>query len=210
MILETFACQPLATNSLLVACEVTKKAALFDPSGDSLSKFKELLKKNHLTPEAIYLTHSHWDHIIDASLCQETFGLPLFVHEADVKNLELPGSDNLPLMFPVTPAKATGFLKENHNYQIGTISFQVIHTPGHSPGSLCFFFPKEKILISGDTLFKGSIGNISFPTSCPNDMWNSLKKLESLPGNTTVYPGHGPKTRLDQETWISRAEEIFG
>lgn len=94
--------------------------------------------------------------------------------------------------------------------KVGQLNFQTIHTPGHSVGSICLYEPSQNVLFSGDTLFKGSIGNISFPTSRPDLMWSSLDKLAKLPASTIVYPGHGPTTTIANETWLSDAQHYFG
>ncbi len=86
---------------------------------------------------------------------------------------------------------------------------KVIHTPGHSPGGVCFYLPSEKILFSGDTLFRGTIGNLSLPTARPDLMWDSLKKLAALPPETKVYPGHGGPTTISAEKWIAHAKGKF-
>jgi glyoxylase-like metal-dependent hydrolase (beta-lactamase superfamily II) len=80
--------------------------------------------------------------------------------------------------------------------RVGEVEFQVIHTPGHTPGCVCFWFPKEDLLVSGDTLFQGSIGRLDLPTARPKLMWGSLQKLAQLPANTRVIPGHGQETTI--------------
>jgi glyoxylase-like metal-dependent hydrolase (beta-lactamase superfamily II) len=105
--------------------------------------------------------------------------------------------------------KADGFLIEGQKLTVGDLDIEVIHTPGHTPGGVCFYLPKEKVLISGDTLFRGTIGNLNFPTSRPDLMWGSLKKLAALPADTKVYPGHGGSTTIGAEKWIGHAKERF-
>lgn len=210
MILDTFPCGLLATNAILIACEETKKAILIDPAEGSFDIYQNLLKKKDLTPCAIYLTHSHFDHIADANRCRSFFSIPLFVHRLDEKNVLDPGTDGIPLILPVESAHVDGYLEDGQLCRVGELEFKVIHTPGHSPGSVVFYFPGENVLISGDTLFKGSLGNLSLATARPEKMWDSLKKLAKLPQKTKVYPGHGPTTTLEKEDWLDRAELIFG
>jgi len=100
-------------------------------------------------------------------------------------------------------------LQEGEIIEVGKLQLIVIASPGHTPGGVCFYLDKEKILFSGDTLFKGSIGNLSFPTADPQAMWHSLKKLEKLPSETVVYPGHGPSTTIGDEDWLPKAQELF-
>jgi len=101
-------------------------------------------------------------------------------------------------------------LKEGDRVSIGNQIFEVIETPGHTPGGVCFYNGNQHLLFSGDTLFKGTIGNLSFPTSRPHLMWTSLSKLAKLPAETRVFPGHGLETTIGQEKWLERAEELFG
>ena len=153
----------------------------------------------------ILLTHSHWDHMAEASILKEKLDIPLYVHSEDAQNLEVPGSDGLPLFYPIKAVKADHFLFDGEILFLGTLKIKVIHTPGHSPGGVCFYLENEAILISGDTLFQGTCGKVSFPTSNPSKMKHSLKKLSHLPPDTKVYPGHGPDTTIGaEEPWMSQ------
>lgn len=158
----------------------------------------------------ILITHSHWDHICDAAKLKAQYRAPVFVHPLDLANLENPGSDGLPLMFNIEGVLPDKFLNEGDIVELGDLRFEVIHTPGHSPGGICLYNKEHGILFSGDTLFKGSIGNLSFPTANPTEMWKSLAKLAKLVPETVVYPGHGLPTTIGKESWLERAEEIFG
>lgn len=210
MILESFSCGPFGTNAFLIGCEGTKKGIFIDPSSGSASKLLHAAKKHDLEVEAIYLTHSHWDHIADVADLKELLGIPIYVHAKDAENLKNPGSDGIPLMIKLRGVEPTHFLEEKQVHHVGHLSFEVIHTPGHSPGAVCFYFKKEEVLISGDTLFKGTMGSLSLPTAEEDRMWESLKKLSLLPPSTKVYPGHGAFTTIQAENWISNAKELFG
>lgn len=210
MIIHTIPSGPFETNAYVLVCEKTRKAAIVDPSPDSADKISKYISDNNLHPTALLLTHSHWDHIADAAKIKSIYKIPVMIHAEDVPNLQSPGSDQIPCWIDITPITPDTLIDEGDQIQIGESTFDVIHTPGHSPGGVCFYCPEEKILISGDTLFKGTIGNISFPTSRPDLMWPSLKKLARLPKDTIVYPGHGPRTTIGTESWLDRAEELFG
>jgi hydroxyacylglutathione hydrolase len=207
MIIKTFTSGPVATNCYLVGCPETHEAAVIDAPQGVASK---ILKEDEWTIKKIFITHSHWDHTADAAKLKQTLQVPLYIHPYDEENLKRPGSDKLPLFFSVDAAQADGFLEEGETFRIGKLELKIIETPGHSPGGVCLWFPKEKVLFSGDTLFQGSMGRIDFPTSSPTQMWESLKKLAKLPPDTKVYPGHGPPTTIAAEGWIERAETIFG
>jgi len=210
MFIQCFCCGPFETNAYIVACEETRLAALIDPALGSKPLFYKVAEERQFTLHAIYLTHSHFDHIADVAEIKKERNLPIFVHPLDAPNLEKPGSDYLPLPFPINGVKPDHFFEDRMTESIGTHSFTVFHTPGHSPGGVCLFFPLEKVLFSGDTLFRHAIGNLSFPTSNPPDMWESLRKLAELPADTQVFPGHGEPTTIKNELWLLRAEEVFG
>ena len=206
MILETFRSGPLNTNAYLIACPATHKAALFDAPYECYADVVLCLAEKKLTLEAIYLTHSHIDHIADLSIFKKNFpNIQIWIHSLDQRNLSEPGSDGIGL-FSIEPVTATGFLSHDDKKMIGQIPFSVIHTPGHSPGGVCFFFPNEKVLISGDTLFKGTYGSLSLPTAEPSKMMSSLSVLAHLDEKTRVFPGHGRSTTIGDEKWLKRAD----
>lgn len=209
MMIEVFPSGPFSTNAYVVACPKTRQAAVIDAPPDSASVILSYLKEKELNCSTLILTHSHWDHIADACLFKDK-GMKVHIHPLDVSNLRQPGADRLPCWLAIKGVEPDGFLEEGANLSVGELSFTVIHTPGHTPGAICFYEKGEQVLFSGDTLFKGTIGNISFPTSQPELMWGSLEKLSHLPGETKVYPGHGPSTTIQAESWLSRAKEIFG
>ncbi len=152
-----------------------------------------VLEEKGWTPQAILLTHGHFDHVGAVLPLAQTLNIPVYLHPAD---LGLPSYLTRPL--PVTVD-----LEEGTPLQVGGLSFSVLHTPGHTPGSLCYQI--GDLLFSGDTLFAGSCGRTDLPGGAPRDMEASLKKLRELPGNPTLYPGHGPGSTLDRE----RAENPY-
>lgn len=209
MFIYKFPFGPLETNALLIGCPETKLGAVVDPSLGSCGAILAKANDLEIKIEKILLTHSHWDHFADAHAVKEKTGAPVYVHFLDAKNIEHPGSDGIPLFFPIHPISADHFVNEGDVVKVGNLQFQVIHSPGHSPGSVCYYLPERHLLISGDTLFQGSIGNLHLPTAEPNQMWSSLEKLAKLPPETRVIPGHGGETTIGQENWLIRAKEIF-
>ncbi len=202
IILEVFAAGPLETNTILIGCPKTHHALVIDCPPQSASWIEEQVKALGLQVDKILLTHSHWDHIGDVARLKKTLKAPVWVHAADAPNVEAPGSDRLPLYFPIEGVTPDGNLTDGQMLNVGDIQIQVIHTPGHTPGSVCFYLPKEGILISGDTLFKGTIGRLDLPTGRPELMKGSLTKIGTLPPHTRVYPGHGEPTTIKAEAWI--------
>lgn len=210
MNIQPFPSGPFDTNAYVISCSLTRQAAIVDPAPESANSIIAYLTSKQLTPDKILLTHSHWDHIADIAELKRKYPLPVWIHKLDTPNLENPGADLLPCWISLEHVKADHLLTDGEIVSIGKLDFEVIHTPGHSPGSICLYCKEHGLLISGDTLFKGTIGNLSFPTSQPDLMWNSLAKLAKLPPNTIVYPGHGSTTSIGKETWLGNAQKYFG
>lgn len=199
----TFTSGPYETNGYLL--RDGKEALLIDAPPGIL----EMLPTD-ISLQKVLLTHSHLDHTADAAELVDKFQSELLVHPLDSPNVEQPGSDGLPRFLPVRGVKPTGLLQEGDKLSFGNASFEVIHTPGHTPGGISLYSPELKLLFSGDTLFQGTIGNLSFPGCDEEKMWESLKKLARLPPDTVVYPGHGPTTTIGREWWLSDARNHFG
>jgi hydroxyacylglutathione hydrolase len=210
MLLEVFSSGLAETNTYLLGCPKTKRAVIIDFPQGSLHWLEKQVKAGSLSVQTLLLTHSHWDHIADAAKAKRAFGAPLYVHEEDAQNVESPGSDGLPLFFPIEGVKPDGYLKEGQLLEVGTLTLEVIHTPGHTPGGVCFYLREQGILFSGDTLFLGTMGRVDFPLSNPKHMGASLKKLAALPKETLVYPGHADPTTIGNEAWITQAEKRWG
>lgn len=210
MIIQAFPSGPFATNAYVVACPETRNAAIIDPAPESFEPIAAFVAQQGFHVDKLLLTHSHWDHTADTAKFKAAYGMPIYIHKLDSGNLEQPGSDGLPCWIAIEGVKADAFFDEGDTLNIGEISLQVICTPGHTPGGVCFYSPQQGVLISGDTLFAGSIGNLSFATARPQLMWDSLAKLAKLPPETRVFPGHGPATTIGKETWLPDAKRIFG
>lgn len=202
MLFFKFPFGPLATNALLIGCSQTKVGAVVDPSPGSAKAILQKAQETGLTIQKILLTHSHWDHFADAAELKNKTGAQLYVHALDANNVTHPGSDGLPLFIPIQPAQVDHLLEEGQSIEVGNLRLEVIHTPGHSPGGVCFYLEKQKLLIAGDTLFHGSMGRLDLPTGEPDKMWDSLAKLAKLPKDTRVVPGHGNDTTIGNENWI--------
>jgi glyoxylase-like metal-dependent hydrolase (beta-lactamase superfamily II) len=210
MIIQSFCCGPLETNAYVVACEKTREAAVIDPAPGSCQVLNEYIIRNKLTPTKILLTHTHLDHTADVAALHRLYPVPVHVHPEDAANLIRPGADGLPNWFQSEGVQPDVLYVDGDTVTVGELTFQVIHTPGHCPGSVCLYEATQGVLLSGDTLFKQSIGTFGVPTAQPERMWPSLDRLAKLPPATRVYPGHGPSTTIDEESWLPKARQIFG
>ena len=201
MILQMFAVGRLFTNCYVVGCEKTKESIIIDPGFDDqleAERVFEFIDSNALILKFIVNTHGHPDHTCGNGIVKKRFHIPLLIHEYDAhmvgkssnKISELFGFEN-----SSTPADM--LLHDGDMVKFGKTTLKVIHTPGHSRGSISLLGEKE--VFTGDTLFAGSIGRTDFPESSARDMTLSLRKLANLPNHLVVYPGHGPITTIAKE-----------
>lgn len=186
------------TNTWLIWDDIGKEALLIDPAAPE-SSLVDFVKKRGLKIQGIVNTHGHGDHIGGNSYYQEAFACPIMIHEADQKML-LDNKKNLSEFMgsPLKLVPADRLLKDGDIIELGTQQLKVIHTPGHTPGGICLL--TGKFLISGDTLFEMSIGRTDFPRGSHEQIISSIKnKLFTLPDDTVVFPGHGPRTTIGME-----------
>jgi len=192
MTIQVFPSGPFETNAYVLSCPITKDAAIIDPAPDSAPRIIQYLQTFQLEPQLILLTHSHWDHIADVHALLKSYPFKVLIHPNDAPNLEHPGTDKLPCWISIVGVKPDVLIHDGDLIPLGSLKLKVIETPGHTPGCVCFYEEEKNILFSGDTLFKGTIGNLSFPTAVPDLMWKSLDKLAKLPAATQVFSGAWP------------------
>lgn len=197
MKVQTFTVGKLFTNCYIAACSQTREAIIIDPGFETHTEAAQISK--YLENEALKLkfivnTHGHPDHTCGNGIVKEKFKVPILIHEGDAH------------MLGTVAAKFFGFknsppadvlLKDGDTISFGSLSLKVMHTPGHSPGSISLLGEKE--VFTGDTLFAGSIGRTDLPQGSDKEMKHSLRKLTSLPDFFKVYPGHGPPTAIGEE-----------
>jgi len=189
------------TNAYLAGDPETRTAWVVDP-GFSPEPLLDFIKEEGWQVSLVLFTHAHLDHIAGAGAVRRLFPDSLLcIHKSEASFLTDPSLNLSALMgLNIVSPPADRFLEDGEVLKEGALSCQVIHTPGHSPGGLCFYFEKENRLVSGDTLFQGSVGRYDFPTSDGEALFSSIReKLLPLPDETAVYPGHGPETVLGRE-----------
>jgi glyoxylase-like metal-dependent hydrolase (beta-lactamase superfamily II) len=200
MILETFPVGPLRCNCTILGDEVTHEAVVVDP-GDNIPEILSRLHKHGLALRQIVITHAHIDHVGGAVLLKKATGAPVFLNQHDLGLLGAMEIQAGWLGIP-TPEVASPDASADDGLTVGlaTLRAEVIHTPGHTPGSICLLFPQQHLLLAGDTLFAGSIGRTDLPGGDGPQILRSLRdRLMVLPETTRVLPGHGPETTIGEE-----------
>lgn len=190
---------PLQANCYIVINAESNTLLIIDPGHDQdyiLGK----IRKNGGKPNSILLTHGHADHISAATAISKELSIPVYLHENDCTWAFSEHNTIDGLYAPQAKPSLLTFLEgQSVQCNFEDLTCNAILTPGHSPGSVCYYFKKDNILFSGDTLFSGSIGRTDLDLGSPNEMKESLEKLAKLPGCIRVYPGHGPSTTIEQE-----------
>ena len=181
-----------------------KDCILIDPADDANFLLEEISRQN-LNLVAMFATHGHFDHVMAVGEIQLSLKVPLYIHEKDlflIKRLKETAKhflDYEPATIPITNIQNLVIGKFEIFPPAGGLKFEILHTPGHTPGSCALYLKDKNILFSGDTLFKDGIGRYDFAYSDKEELKSSLKSLLSLPPETIVYPGHGPETSIEEE-----------
>ncbi len=201
MIHEIFPVGMLACNCSVMGDESTREAIVIDP-GDDIEQIQQILTKHRLRAKYIVATHAHIDHVGGIAKLQEATGAAVLMHQNDLllyQNLAMQ-AEWLGVPAPGV-AEVDQFLHEGDALRCGTLSLEVLHTPGHSPGSLSLHLPGEdERILSGDTLFQGSIGRTDLWGGSLEEILRSIRtRLLIFPDPTPVFPGHGPPTTIGEE-----------
>jgi len=192
--LKSFVVGPMAVNCYLVADPVTKEACLIDP-GAGPSGIKECIRKNGFNLKFIINTHGHGDHIA----ANGAFDAPVYIHRLDKEFLKDPNLNlSSSFFFKVTSPEASRFLEDGDGVDLGSLKFKVMHTPGHTPGSISLVL--DGIAFTGDTLFRSGVGRTDFDYGDEGELFKSInEKLLTLSNDTIIYPGHGDASTIGEE-----------
>jgi hydroxyacylglutathione hydrolase len=197
-IIRTFPVGPLQCNCSIIGDRLSSKALVVDPGGDA-EQILGLLNELNLTVVGIIHTHAHLDHILASGVIKEATGAPIYLHEGDKFLWDMVGQQCV--MFgvpPVTLPEPDHFMEDDQ--ALNCCGGVAIHTPGHTPGSISFWFEEYKTLIAGDTLFQGSIGRTDLPGGNFDQIITSIKeRIYTLDDDAIVVTGHGPNTAIGSE-----------
>lgn len=200
MILETFPVGPLQCNCTVLGDETSREAMVIDP-GDNIPQILAVLKKHRLTLKQIVVTHGHIDHVGGAVQLKKATGAPILLNQNDLPLLKMMDVQAGWLGME-TPEVAPPDVSAEDGMMAGIAGHpaQILHTPGHTQGSICLHFAPDNLLLAGDTLFAGSIGRTDLPGGDGRQILRSLHdRLLTLPDDTRVVSGHGPATSIGQE-----------
>ncbi|MEO8208707.1 MAG: MBL fold metallo-hydrolase [Chloroflexota bacterium] len=192
---------PVGTNVHLLADPRTREAIAIDTAIPSLAWITDELQARGWTLKLIVTTHGHWDHFGDNAAVAEHTGAPIAVHPLDAYRL----TDPVPLWAPfeIPPCVPAVDLAEGGEVRFGDVRLSVLHTPGHTEGSVCLWSEDEGLLFSGDTLFASGWGRVDLPGASPELMVDSLARLSRLDARIAVLPGHGRETTIGREQpWL--------
>jgi hydroxyacylglutathione hydrolase len=201
MHIQSFVISPIGSNCYVLAesPEPGARAVLIDPGDRALTPVFEYIADRQFQVEAIWCTHGHFDHMLGVDVAREQYKVPVYLHRADIPVWDTAPEVTAQWLRQTVPPVAHPdiYWEEGTVVTLGDTRWNIIHTPGHSPGSVCIV--GDQVAFTGDTLFAGSIGRTDFPLSSPEDMQASLQRLRTLPEDLRIYPGHGGPSSIGTE-----------
>lgn len=199
MKIEQYCVGAVQTNCYFAVNDKTQEMLIIDP-GDSASFLADKIRQEGLKPQAVLLTHGHFDHAMAAEELAGMFGIKIYAHEKEKDTLAQPKLNVSGMIGHGDVYHADVFVKDGEVLSLAGMEIKVLYTPGHTEGGCCYYIEKEKALFSGDTLFSQSVGRTDFPRGSMSDLVRSIKeKLLPLPDEVKVYPGHMGTTTIGME-----------
>ena len=203
---ETFSGGPISTNAYLVFDDESRQILIVDAPLDVDESLADRVAELGGEVVLVVLTHSHWDHIGTTNLLHHEFSAPVAAHPLSKAQLAAPGSSIMQPPVDIQPIYPDRWLSDGDLVPLGAHEFIVMHLPGHAPGHLALYSEADRLLLSGDVLFPHGHGRTDIPGASDEQMAASLKRLAVLPGDVTVYPGHGVPTTIAAESWLKNVE----
>ena len=189
-----------ATNAYLIADETSHQAVLFDAPDHTVAPLLEEAKKRGFNIVGLWLTHGHFDHIADHAEVTRAFpNAKILMHRLDVPKLRNPKSSMFPLPFVIPPREPDELVEDGQKLKLGALDVEVIHTPGHAPGHVMYYFPNHGVLVGGDLIICGAVGRTDLPDSDEAQLMASIAKVMKLPPETQLLPGHCSASTLGDE-----------
>lgn len=186
----------IMTNCYLMCNTDTKELLIVDP-GDEADRIARKITETGCMPKAILLTHGHYDHVLAVSDLKTRYDIPVYMSQNDKQTLQDPSIARMFGGKMLQGAQIDRYLDQDEDLSLAGFEIKVLATPGHTPGGVCYYFPNEGVLFSGDTLFQGSIGRTDFPGGSYAQLIRSVEsKLFVLPESVKVYPGHENETTI--------------
>ena len=199
LILEKDILGPVFTNVYYAMNPESREMFIVDPAA-AADRIEQRVSRMDGKPAAILLTHGHFDHILAAEEIRSRYQIPIYACLQEKEMLREPSVNMTDQFSRTVSLKADHYLSDLDVFTCAGYTIQMLHTPGHTAGSCCYYLKDEKILFSGDTLFCGSVGRTDFPGGSMAQMRQSLRRLlDTLPGDTDVYPGHDSATTIVME-----------
>ncbi|MBI3588174.1 MBL fold metallo-hydrolase [Candidatus Micrarchaeota archaeon] len=200
-------CPPIFTNCYLAVDAESRKAVAIDPGFTAGEKMPFAAAELNAQINFIIDTHGHWDHTANNYELRKQTQAKLLIHPLDAPLLAHPQSRRFAIPWEITPAKPDSFLSDGQKIKLGTTTLEVMHTPGHTPGSACIYSLEDGLVFTGDTLFEKAMGRTDFEGGNRGQILQSLRRIASLPPQTRVLPGHGVETTIGNESkWITELE----
>lgn len=195
----SFVVGPIDTSIYVIGCEKTKEAVIID-AGGQIDDLLAAIDDRDWTLTAVWQTHAHVDHVAGLNDVKEVRDVPILLHEAEQPVYNAAVQQGMMFGFNVEPLPPVDqYVEEGEVVNVGELEATVMLLPGHSPGSVAFYFEEQGLFFGGDVVFAGSVGRVDLPGCDPNAMRQSLQRVKQLPDDTIILPGHGPTTTVGQE-----------
>ncbi len=208
MIIQPFVSDLLGATAYLIGDEQAKEAVVVDAPHAITDALIVAAQRYGLRIRYIINTHGHFDHVADNVALKAASGAAIAANPGDADRLARPESVLFQLPFVIPPSSIDHPLHEGDTITLGSITLRILHTPGHTPGSICIYDEQHAMLFTGDTLFAGTYGRTDLRGGDEAQMFASLTRLAALPPATRVFPGHGDDTSIGAERWLARVSML--